>query len=552
MRIKRVKVDQAKTLVADAPSAEYEYYEVKDDVLGTGGTARVWRGVRERDGLEVAVKIAYPEKSTRDVELFWDELRILQQLNPHGDKGHVPWAHKGFCDQAPDANIIVMELIPEDWVLLRVEGTEQLSEARVLETGAQYAELLETMHANGISMRGDRKASDLRWGPPAAPRLVVLDYNRAQDFPKDAEGNINKILRAEFIHQDIRDFGRLWSALALGKNISAAPPIDEAEDAEWNALTRGTRVIFARSLGSRAHYGYGSAHELQRALETHARRFKRWKGAEFDALVKEAEELRRSSTDLDTQIANAGEILNLLDLIQSADSATAKHFVERIQILEKWAKDQASQARLKTGSAVQRIQDQIKLEAYERAAEIATNTLTEMQGNGLELRRAQLRLLRWQTIANVGVEGNRSSADKSGMDMHGVMINLADSGRHIDSAAFNIVSASTALNLAQTAFQKAEESLPRTFHENLKPLELEMQVRIAVANAKFDAAQKEWQELGKIARAKIARWDESLRADLPEFDDFLSRIDIKTEEGKDLAEILQRANSDFEALVREM
>ncbi len=167
----------------------------------------------------------------------------------------------------------------------------------------------------------------------------------------------------------------------------------------------------------------------------------------------------------------------------------------------------------------------------------------------VDVRRAQLRLLRWQTIADVGVEGNRSSADKSGMDMHGIMKNLAEAGRHIDSAAFSIASADSGLKLAQGALGKAEQELTNPYRDIIEPLELELNIRLAAANNHYTEAKEKWQELGDIARAKNAGWAESLRADLRDFDHWLETDAKNAEEARRIEKSLLLAKETFAAVI---
>jgi serine/threonine protein kinase len=122
-----------------------EYYldSTSDRLLGQGATAKVWLGA-DADGRQVAIKIANRGSTTEELALFEHELEIVNLLQKTEAVNCVPRMSKGTNQDDPQENILVMELIPDEWILSRqFDGYDQQNQEQLaLEAGLQYVRLL--------------------------------------------------------------------------------------------------------------------------------------------------------------------------------------------------------------------------------------------------------------------------------------------------------------------------------------------------------------------------------------------------------------------------
>jgi len=495
--------------------------------LGEGGTAKVWEGINRQDpSKSVAIKIAHRGTPAALLEEFWGELSTLNTLFQTQAKHNIPWAHQGESPEAPDADIIVMELIPDEWQLTRqaLQADGKLPEKLALAAGLQYARLLMALHSKGITTRGDRKATDMRWDSHQQ-RLIVLDWNRAKPIPpiKDEDETKTSSFREELIRQDLRGFGQLWSELVLGRRVTALPLVDDESDAEWVTLTRGFRDILSRSLGSRAAWGYQKAEDLALALEEHKRRLE---SASKDSIgiIQEAESLR----DKTIQVLDPGgksklahQVLTLVNLV--SDDLTN---YPQIEALKSWAREQLSIVMEKTFEAIERIRGKLSLQDYESAAQIADEAVNRLKGQEIDLRQASLRLTRWLLVARAGVRGNELRRD-----MRAPVHSLQDCVLKIEEAAYvktstSVADVTLALSSAQNALQETENNIPDGIRGILQPLRLEIHIRGNLATAiKMDNERRTDEARGWYDKA-LAMWKELEKSDMLYAENLRAGLDV--------------------------
>jgi len=524
--------------------------------LGEGATAKVWQGInRQNPPVLVAVKIAHRGTPAALLEEFWGELSTLSILSKTEAKQNVPWAHRGESAEAPDANIIIMELIPDDWQLTHhaLQADGRLPEKLALAAGVQYAQLLVALHSKNITTRGDRKATDLRWDSDQQ-RLIVLDWNRAKPIPTTKSGDEVKTssVREEFVRQDLQGFGQLWSELVLGRRITALPSVDDRSDADWAALTRGFRVILWRSLGSRTAWGCQEAEDLAQALEEQKQQLE-LANEDSTAVLRKAESLHRKamrSSDPGEKSRLADQVLTLIDLIPGGLMDN-----RRIEALESWGREQFSVVMGEAVEAIERIKGKLRLQDYETAAQMADETMGRFEGQGIGMRQASLRLTRWMLIAQAGVRGNELRRD-----MREPMNSLQECVLKVEEATYvkigvNMAHVTLVLSSAQNALQKAVGNMPDEIKHTLQPLRLEIDVRGNIAAAiRMDGERRLDEARAWYAKA-LAMWKELersnalyaeiLRADLDLLDMQLSQKNLETTLADELK---QRQDSFAEAL----
>ena len=150
-----------------------------DAVLGTGGTAEVFRAADLRLRREVAVKVFRPGATAVSAERFCEEA-VLQGRLAHPNL--VPVYDAG---RYVGGAYVVMHLV--EGVTLRERiATEQLTGTQVARLGEQLALALGHAHAAGIVHR-DVKPSNVLLGPGDAPFLADFGISRFVDEPSRAE-----------------------------------------------------------------------------------------------------------------------------------------------------------------------------------------------------------------------------------------------------------------------------------------------------------------------------------------------------------------------------
>lgn len=401
------------TVIDQTTQARYEIVRDADKPreLGRGATAAVYLAhLKSGEGdSQVAVKVAFPGLTASTLADFRAEQEKIERL--HAKIEYVPWAHNGVDPAHPDAAIIVLELSQDNWKLASIvsKSDGRLTEGLALKVGMQYADLLVVMHKQlNLTMRGDRKAGDVYWNDK---RLIVLDWNRAQELPKvdpkDDKDKQNAILyeRNQLIRQDIRIFGQLWAEWMLKHSINSLP---EPDDAKWTSPSFGMRVILVRALGnSTAIPDYKDAEQLQAALKTQLDLYQ-------NASSEIKEYLGEAKKELTLGIEGALKAAAIADLLLNAPSdlnafprLDNKQKEDTRQLFQR-ALEEIEKARKAKSQVIDKIKDRFRLEQYRDAVNIALNEIEAIKGQERADALARLKLRRWWMAANLAVKRNEA------------------------------------------------------------------------------------------------------------------------------------------------
>lgn len=520
--------------------------------LGEGATAKVWKGLAERNPSQpaVAVKIAHRGTQAALLEAFWSELQILNLLASTDAGDNVPWAHKGHSPDDPASAIIIMELVPDAWQLVRRAQAEggRLSEKTALASGLQYARLLAALHAQGWTTRGDRKAADLRWDA-GCERLVVLDWNRCGAFPSEDA----LVAREELVRQDLRGFGQLWAEFTLGRRVTALPDADDERDPSWAPLSRGLRVILSRALGSRASWGYAQAQELASDLAEHLRCWDQ-PPAETRRQAESLYNAALKAQDPDERARLADRVLTWVDLA-SRGKGDSSPDSSRLETLLGWAREQIAPVGQESLEAVQRVKRELDLQAYARAAQVAEEARCLLPTPGA------LRLSRWLLVARVGVRGN-----ELGRDMGATVRALQECALKMEQVSSALLSRAVAspraaasresvLQGARAALERAERASSGDLAALLGPFRLEIEIRAWLLQAAHETvppyhdgadgrAVSAWNSLA----ATDAFYAQSLRVELVELDRRLAADALQS----DLGQLIERRRDNLALAIGEV
>ncbi|MFD3549754.1 serine/threonine-protein kinase, partial [Streptomyces sp. NPDC058655] len=139
-------------------------------LLGSGGTADVFRGVDQVLGREVAVKVFRPGADTVTADRFCDEARMLARLSHRAlvtvyDAGR--HGHGAF---------MVTELIRGVTLRTRMDAGP-LSPAQTTRIGADISSALDHVHAHGV-IHHDVKPSNILLGEEGSPHLADFGLSR--------------------------------------------------------------------------------------------------------------------------------------------------------------------------------------------------------------------------------------------------------------------------------------------------------------------------------------------------------------------------------------
>ncbi|MEU9233886.1 serine/threonine-protein kinase [Streptomyces subrutilus] len=147
-------------------------------LIGSGGTADVYRGVDRVLKREVAVKVFRPGADTVTADRFCDEARILARLS---HRSLVTVYDTGRQERGA---YMVMELIPGTTLRTRLDAGP-LAPAHVVRLGAEIASALDHVHAHGIIHR-DIKPSNVMLSDTRSP--VLADFGLSQAVDDDSRG----------------------------------------------------------------------------------------------------------------------------------------------------------------------------------------------------------------------------------------------------------------------------------------------------------------------------------------------------------------------------
>jgi serine/threonine-protein kinase len=153
------------------------------DLLGEGGTARVFRAIDKTDGQRVALKVLRPElsKDPPQVEGFVREARLLLELrHPHIVRG-LRVAREG------DVFFFAMEELPGRCLQDVLAESGRLDEETALEIVAEVAGALGALHERGLVHR-DVKPGNVIWSEDRGGVLIDLGFAVPRAAAKDAAG----------------------------------------------------------------------------------------------------------------------------------------------------------------------------------------------------------------------------------------------------------------------------------------------------------------------------------------------------------------------------
>ncbi len=142
-------------------------------LIGSGGTADVYRGVDRVLRREVAVKVFRPGADTVTADRFCDEAQILARLS---HRALVTVYDTGRHERGA---YMVTELIPGTTLRTRISAGP-LTPVLVIRLGAEIASALDHVHAHGIIHR-DIKPSNVLLRDDGSPFLADFGLSRAVD-----------------------------------------------------------------------------------------------------------------------------------------------------------------------------------------------------------------------------------------------------------------------------------------------------------------------------------------------------------------------------------
>ncbi len=145
-------------------------YELRE-LLGEGGSARVFRAIDRVDGQQLALKVLRPElsKDAQQVEAFVREARLLLDLqHPHIVRG-------SRVAKEGDTFFFAMEELPGRCLQDELRETGRLDEEHALEIVAEVAAALAVLHARGLVHR-DVKPGNVIWSEDRGAVLIDLGF----------------------------------------------------------------------------------------------------------------------------------------------------------------------------------------------------------------------------------------------------------------------------------------------------------------------------------------------------------------------------------------
>lgn len=226
------------------------------DFLQAGLIGAVYPGLaRDGSGRKVAVKLPARNLSFEQQRRFRQESETLTQLARQFPRPPIPVpAIEDGQVVGTGQEALILEFVGEDRLLTtRLPEDDWQRELLLLRAGAQYARLLEGLHAINLTCQ-DRKLTDLRWLDQDGGRLVVLDWNVVEQGPAKRV-------------DDLLLFARLWYQMLAGRYPSGN--VNPMDDGLWRGggVSFGTRRLFAQMLSPQADRRLQTAGAVRQALE---------------------------------------------------------------------------------------------------------------------------------------------------------------------------------------------------------------------------------------------------------------------------------------------
>ncbi|HPL28059.1 MAG TPA: hypothetical protein PLG21_08350, partial [Anaerolineae bacterium] len=248
---------------------------------GGGQYSAVYLALREGETPDTAQAVAKigkademrgdgPGRSMGELQAAYDRecrlIRSLQQgFQSKGRPCPLPWSNKGDvvgegAGQAGEPPVLLLQRIRNEWLLsLQIGALDGLHrELLAARSGAQYADLLDTLHNGPRKRSSDRKPLDFYWDE-AEQHLYVLDWNTVQDFPDDEDGALR------LAQSDVRALGKWWFEMLVGVEPEQVERLSAEEPGTgpflWLRLSQGMRRLLLRTLASGRPEGLRTARE---------------------------------------------------------------------------------------------------------------------------------------------------------------------------------------------------------------------------------------------------------------------------------------------------
>ncbi len=154
-----------------------------EEKIGDGATARVYRAVREADGLTLAVKVLHPEQvlQAKPLRRFMREARLLCKLR------HKNLIEAYECKKVNGWVYLTMELVPGDEILDRIDRRGPLDGPAALYVTKQIAEVLSYLYYKNLIHR-DIKPGNILIDDAWSAKLIDLGFCMMVGITEETEG----------------------------------------------------------------------------------------------------------------------------------------------------------------------------------------------------------------------------------------------------------------------------------------------------------------------------------------------------------------------------
>ncbi len=228
------------------PELEHERYRLAD-LVGYGAVAKVWKGVDEKTGQVVAVKVIAADSMDRKTVLrFVQKIEILVELD-HPNVVQVLGA--GLCKDGVRP-YVVMEYVEGVNLRSRMNLTSSFQVPYVVKVACQVCAGLEHAHSWGVVHR-DLKPENVMVVSGDDPRCKILDFGMA------------KILRAGVPRMTTKK-GIFGTPLYMAPERARGKPVTPVADVYAVGL-----MVYELLAGCRAFEAKTICHRIVRAARAH-------------------------------------------------------------------------------------------------------------------------------------------------------------------------------------------------------------------------------------------------------------------------------------------